>query len=451
MSPRRPGSAPGCRGRCASRMRPGRPATGWRASSRAAAWSAWSRRRARSRARPGDRVKTDRRDAEQLVRLLLAGKLHAVRVPGAEEEALRDLVRAREAVRGGSDALPAPALQAAAAPRDPLRGRARVDGAPPRLAGDDRARLAGGAGDARWTRAARSTRSCTAATRSSARSSRCCPSSPWQPQVARLRCLRGIDTLTAVGLCAEIGDFERFARAEQLMSYVGLVPSESTTGQQRRLGVDHQDRLRARPPTAGRGRLALPPAAHASARRSPSARTASPPRRSRSPGAPSNACTAPGTGSRHAPSAAPSSPSPPPANSPASAGRSPASNNQPAPPRHPVGWVGGGPAHARGTRDSAMSNPPPPGPATPDPRQRHPTTNHGPAATRTRAYQPDRASRTAPPDRHPPSRPQPTTPAPTRQTQHAQVDKRLSISAGRQGPGHKQVSATGAILTRSLR
>src|ERR1700704_6390281 len=47
----------------------------------------------------GDRVKTDRRDAEHLVRLLLAGKLHAVRVPGDEEEALRDLVRAREAVR----------------------------------------------------------------------------------------------------------------------------------------------------------------------------------------------------------------------------------------------------------------------------------------------------------------------------------------------------------------
>ncbi|MGH2927777.1 MAG: IS110 family transposase [Solirubrobacteraceae bacterium] len=47
----------------------------------------------------GDRVKTDRRDAEHLVRLLLAGKLHAVRVPGPEEEALRDLVRARESVR----------------------------------------------------------------------------------------------------------------------------------------------------------------------------------------------------------------------------------------------------------------------------------------------------------------------------------------------------------------
>ena len=44
-------------------------------------------------------MKTDRRDAELLARLLMAGKLHPVRVPGDEEEALRDLVRAREAVR----------------------------------------------------------------------------------------------------------------------------------------------------------------------------------------------------------------------------------------------------------------------------------------------------------------------------------------------------------------
>ena len=62
------------------------------------------------------------------------------------------------------------------------------------------------------------------------------PGSPWQTEVGRLRCLRGIDTLTAAGLCAEIGDFCRFERPGQLMSYVGLVPSESTTGEQRRLG-----------------------------------------------------------------------------------------------------------------------------------------------------------------------------------------------------------------------
>ena len=69
----------------------------------------------------GDRVKTDRRDAEHLVRLLLAGKLHPVRVPGPEEEALRDLVRARETVRVGIDALPAPALEASVAPRAAVR------------------------------------------------------------------------------------------------------------------------------------------------------------------------------------------------------------------------------------------------------------------------------------------------------------------------------------------
>jgi transposase len=47
-----------------------------------------------------DRVKTDQRDAERLVRLLMIDALHAVRVPGNEEEAIRDLVRAREDLRG---------------------------------------------------------------------------------------------------------------------------------------------------------------------------------------------------------------------------------------------------------------------------------------------------------------------------------------------------------------
>ncbi|MQA76656.1 MAG: transposase, partial [Solirubrobacterales bacterium] len=59
---------------------------------------------------------------------------------------------------------------------------------------------------------------------------------PLSESVARLRCLRGIDTLSAVGLCAEIGDFRRFARAGQLMHYVGLVPAEFSSGEQRRLG-----------------------------------------------------------------------------------------------------------------------------------------------------------------------------------------------------------------------
>jgi transposase len=183
----------------------------------------------------GDRVKTDRRDAELLVRLLMAGKLHAVRVPGPEEEALRDLVRAREAVRV-----------------DLMRCRHRLsklllrhgirfdDG--PAWTQRHRDWLAQIVLD--WPAAQATLLDCHGAIdalchRRDALEREIValiPSSPWQLQVGRLRCLRGVDTLTAVGLCSEVGDFERFARAEQLMSYIGLVPSESTTGQQRRLG-----------------------------------------------------------------------------------------------------------------------------------------------------------------------------------------------------------------------
>jgi transposase len=183
----------------------------------------------------GDRVKTDRRDAEHLARLLLAGKLHPVRVPGGEEEALRDLVRARDAVR-----------------MDLMRSRHRLsklllrhgirfeDG----HAWTDRHRAWLATITLPWPAAQSTLTDCQGAIdalchrRDSLEREivALLPASPWAVQVGRLRCLRGVDTLTAVGLCAEIGDFERFARAEQLMSYVGLVPSESTTGQQRRLG-----------------------------------------------------------------------------------------------------------------------------------------------------------------------------------------------------------------------
>ncbi|MFZ0088035.1 MAG: transposase, partial [Solirubrobacteraceae bacterium] len=63
------------------------------------------------------------------------------------------------------------------------------------------------------------------------------PRSPWAEPIARLRCMRGIDTLSAVGLCAEISDFARFEHPKLLMSYVGLVPSEHSSGQTRRQGA----------------------------------------------------------------------------------------------------------------------------------------------------------------------------------------------------------------------
>jgi transposase len=183
----------------------------------------------------GDRVKTDRRDAESLVRLLLAGKLHPVRVPGPEEEALRDLVRAREAVR--VDLMRCRHRLSKLLLRHGIRfedGRAWTQRhrdwlaqvTLPWPAAQATLLDAHGAIDALVHRREALEREIVALL----------PASPWAAEVARLRCLRGIDTLTAIGLCSEIGDFERFAAAGQLMSYLGLVPSEHTTGQQRRLG-----------------------------------------------------------------------------------------------------------------------------------------------------------------------------------------------------------------------
>ncbi|MCA1698829.1 MAG: IS110 family transposase [Actinobacteria bacterium] len=183
-----------------------------------------------------DRVKTDQRDGERVLRLLMIDGLHPVCVPSSEEEALRDLVRAREALRG-----------------DLMRARQRLsklllrhdviyeDTASAWTARHrawlTRIDLGGGAQltlldylhaiDALVIR------------RDALQASiaELVPASPWAQTVARLRCLRGIDTLSAVGLCAEVGDFERFERAGRLMSYLGLVPCENSSGETRRQGA----------------------------------------------------------------------------------------------------------------------------------------------------------------------------------------------------------------------
>lgn len=183
-----------------------------------------------------DRVKTDRRDAEHLVRLLLAGKLSAVRVPGPPEEAMRDLVRAREDLR-----------------MDLMRARHRLGKL--LLRHDIRFEGPGGNWTERhlqWLSKLSFEDSAAQATLDDYRGAveallhrrgelerqieGLVASSPWAREIGRLRCLRGVDTLTAVGLCAEVGDFARFGKAGQLMSYLGLVPSEHSTGESRRLG-----------------------------------------------------------------------------------------------------------------------------------------------------------------------------------------------------------------------
>lgn len=182
-----------------------------------------------------DRIKTDRRDAERLVRLLMVDGLHAVRVPGSEEEALRDLVRAREDVRG--DLMRARHRLSKLLLRHDVRfdGTARAWTVAHRdwlgrveLGGPAQLTLLDylGAIDALIVR--RDTLE--------DHIERLVPASPWADTVARLRCLRGIDTLSAVGLCAEIGDFARFQRPGRLMSFLGLVPSEHSSGERRAQG-----------------------------------------------------------------------------------------------------------------------------------------------------------------------------------------------------------------------
>ena len=184
-----------------------------------------------------DRVKTDERDAQRLLRLLMIDGLHPVRVPSTQEEALRDLVRAREDVRG--DLMRARHRMSKLL----LRHDVRYDGSATTWTTHHRAWLSKldlgergaqatlmdylGAIDALIIR--RDTLERTI--------DELVPDSPWADTVARLRCLRGIDTLSAVGLCAEIGDWGRFPRAAHVMSYLGLVPSEHSSGQTRRQGA----------------------------------------------------------------------------------------------------------------------------------------------------------------------------------------------------------------------
>jgi transposase len=188
--------------------------------------------------RPGDRVKTDKRDALRLARLLAAGDLKLVTVPPVEHERLRDLVRCREDLRG-----------------DLMRARHRIGKF---LLRRELYYPAGrGAG---WTRRHRDW---LAGLRFEDRASELCfadyvhahdvllarrdrlderlavlaEESPWAGTIARLRCLRGIDTLSALGLCAEVSDWGRFDSRQAVAAYLGLVPSESSSGERRRQGA----------------------------------------------------------------------------------------------------------------------------------------------------------------------------------------------------------------------
>src|ERR687896_165790 len=187
--------------------------------------------------------------AERLARLLAAGELPFVRFPSVAEGQLRDRVRAREDLRG-----------------DLNRVRQRLS----HFLRRRRLRFTGPGNN--WTHAHRAwlralefsdpASEVTFADYQAAVDAICqrrdtvdatleqlAPESPWAQTIARLRCFRGIDTLAAVGLCAEIGDFERFRHPRQLGAFLGLVPS----GREAPPGPDHKGRPKARARGGGGG------------------------------------------------------------------------------------------------------------------------------------------------------------------------------------------------------
>ena len=184
--------------------------------------------------KPGERVKTNRRDSRKLAELGRAGLLTAVRPPTPEHEAVRDLARARDDAR-----------------EDLQRCRHRLG----KLLLRRGLHYAG----RNWTRAHRqwiATLTWTHAAERAvvddyllaidhtearlqeldARLAEIAETEPYRAPVGWLRCFRGIDTLTAMLILAELHDFRRFASAPALMAYLGLVPGEDSSGEKHRRG-----------------------------------------------------------------------------------------------------------------------------------------------------------------------------------------------------------------------
>jgi transposase len=186
--------------------------------------------------RSDERVKTDRRDAILLARLARAGELTAVRVPDVADEAVRDLVRARE------DAV-----------RECRNARHRLKALLLRNGITYAGKSAWTAAHLRWLATLKLAHAAQqigfqeylhAITEATARIERleqalrdALPDWTLKPLVQALHAMRGVQLIAAMTLVAELQDFTRFANPRQLMSYVGLVPGEYSSGPKRRQGA----------------------------------------------------------------------------------------------------------------------------------------------------------------------------------------------------------------------
>ena len=186
--------------------------------------------------RAGDRVKTDRRDAKKLVRLYRAGELVYVQPPSPETEGLRDLMRCRDDLRRARTSarhrVSKQLLRHGRVYREGKTqwtkmhrawvGRQRLD--------DD---LAQSALEQMLIHLDGLDRQLDALDRDL---EHVAEQQPWREPAARLCAFRGISTRTALGLIAEIGDFRRFAHPRELASYLGITPSEYSSGNQQHRG-----------------------------------------------------------------------------------------------------------------------------------------------------------------------------------------------------------------------
>jgi transposase len=186
--------------------------------------------------RPGDRIKTDRRDAGHLAVLYRAGALTAIHIPTQQEEAARDLLRCREDIRA-----------------DLLRARHRLSKFLLRHGRRFTAtKKAWSKRHDAWLRTqtwplpaldqthrayVRAVDEVLARLRD-VETELCAllDLEPLRARVQRLRCFRGIDDLTALTIAAELGDPRRFVTAPSTMAFVGLVPSEHSSGTKRAQG-----------------------------------------------------------------------------------------------------------------------------------------------------------------------------------------------------------------------
>jgi len=186
--------------------------------------------------RTGDRVKTDRRDASKLVRLFRAGELTFVVPPSPATEGLRDLMRCRDDLRCARTAarhrVAKQLLRHGRIYRDGKKAWTRMHRewvARQRL--DDE--LAQAALEQMLSHLDGLDRQIDALDRDL---EQIATRQPWCEPVRRLCAFRGIATRTALGLIAEIGDFRRFAHPRELASYLGITPTEYSSGEQRHRG-----------------------------------------------------------------------------------------------------------------------------------------------------------------------------------------------------------------------